>query len=194
MARHRNQPEEEIPLSAAKNATQFLIESMAGVGGGLLGLWFATTVITTPNNGDMPRWLTVLLGWLCFLFSILLVGMGVFALVRTARVSWRRDRLILGETDLSCVARDGQVLTQIPYDNIREVRLLEDEGLHNGPPDDRVAIVVIDPRRKDTILRKESPLAPDLDEGDAVLRDTYRLTPRSLYGKLLKRWRNREQA
>jgi hypothetical protein len=95
----------------------------------------------------------------------------------------------LGDTHLRCVARDGQVLTHVPYDNIEEIRFLKDEGFHNGPPDDRVAIILVDPEREDTILRKESPLEPDVEDADIVLRDCYQITPRKLYEKLVKRWR-----
>jgi hypothetical protein len=189
MGRLKDEQGEEILLSAGKNVTQFVIGSMAGVGGGLMGLWFAVHVITTPNDGDLPRWLTVLLGWLCSFFSVALVAVGVFTLGRTTRLMWRRDRLFLGDTHLRCVATDGQVLTQVPYDNIEEVRFLEDEGFHNGPPDDRVVIVLVDREREDTILRKESPLAPDVEDADVVFRDCYQITLRKLYEKLVKRWR-----
>jgi hypothetical protein len=189
MGRPKGEHGEEILLSAGKSMTQFVIGSMAGVGGGLMGLWFAVHVITTPNNGDLPRWLTVLPGWLCSLFSVALVAVGVFTLGRTTRLAWRRDRLFLGDTHLRCVARDGQVLTHVPYDNIEEIRFLKDEGFHNGPPDDRVAIILVDPEREDTILRKESPLGPDVEDADIVLRDCYQITPRKLYEKLVKRWR-----
>ncbi|MBY0232056.1 MAG: hypothetical protein K2W96_22460 [Gemmataceae bacterium] len=179
---------EEISLSSGKSATQFLIGVLVGLVGGPMGLWFAITVITTDNKGDMPRWLTVLLGWLCALFSLVLVAGGLFAIGAMARQVWRGDRLVLGETALSCLGRGGQVLTRIPYDNIAEVRFVLDEELHNGPRDDRVAILLIDRRREDTVLREESPLAGD-DEGDTVIQDRYRITPRKLYQKLVKRWK-----
>lgn len=166
-----------------------MIAGMVSVGG-LMGLWFAVHIITTPNNGDMPRSLTVLLGLLCSLFCLALMAVGAFGVARAAWLVWRRDRLFLGDTHLRCVTRDGKVLTLIPYDNIDEIRFLEDEGGHNGPPDDKVAIILINPRRKDTVLLKESPLAPDVEEANAVLRDCYRLPPGTLYKKLVKRWRN----
>ena len=52
-----------------------------------------------------------------------------------------------------------------------------------------VAITLINPKRQDTILLKESPLAPDIEDGDVILRDCYQIPPRTLYKKLLKKWR-----
>lgn len=180
---------EEIPLSGTKSGAQFLIGGFVGLIGGPMVLWFAITVITTDNKGDMPRWLSVILGWVCALSSLVLIAGGLFALGTMARQVARGDRLFLGETALSCLGRDGQVLTRIPYDNIAEVRFIEDEDYHHGPRDDRVAIRVIDPRRADTILKPESPLSGDEDEGDAVIQDRYRITPKKLHAKLVKRWR-----
>ncbi len=194
MARPDHELGEEVSLSAGKSAVQIFIGSVAGVAGGSLGLWFAVHVITTPNNGDMPRWLVVALGWLCALFSLLIVAAGVFALGREARLARQGARLFVGATQLTCVARDGEVLVRVPYDNIEDVRFLEDEGGHNGPPDDKVAITLIDPRREDTILRAGSPLEPDLDEGHVVLRDRYRVSPRRLHGMLVEGWRRGRRA
>ncbi|MGD9714124.1 MAG: hypothetical protein AB7V46_18995 [Thermomicrobiales bacterium] len=189
MERSKGEHGEEILLSTGKSITQFVIGSMAGVGGGLMGLWFSVHVITTPIDGDMPRWLAVLLGWLCSLFSVALVAIGVFTIGRTTRLMWRRDRLFLGDKHLRCVAQDGRVLIHVPYDNIEEIRFLQDEGFHHGPPDDRVAIILVDPGREDTILRKESSLELDDEEADIIFRDCYQITPRKLYEKLVKRWR-----
>src|SRR5437879_6575493 len=95
VARPENELGEEVSVSVGKNVTQFSIGSMAGVGGGLMGLLFGLHVVTTPNNGDLPRPLTVLLGLLCSLFSLALMAVGADTLVVAVRDLWSADRLYL---------------------------------------------------------------------------------------------------
>jgi hypothetical protein len=138
MDRPNDEHGEEIQLSGGKNTVQLVIGAVAGVGGGLLGLRFAVLVITTNIQGDMPRWVELPLGFLCGLFSLALLGMGVFTIGRAARLLSRRVRFYLDDTHLRCVSQDGEVLVHVPYDNIADIRFVEDEDYHHGPREEQL--------------------------------------------------------
>jgi hypothetical protein len=179
---------EEVMLSYGKSFGAFMIGFFVTVGG-LLGLWFAAGVFSKRNDLNVVLWL--LIGALCSLASLAVLAMGVFSLYQAVLLTWRRDRLFLGEQHLHCVSRDGKILTRIPYDNIDAIELLEEVRHSDNVVIEKVGITLIDPGREDTILLEESPLAPQGEENvDVLIRDFYRIPPKKLRKRLMNKWRN----
>lgn len=186
-----NQPElepgEEILLSYRKAlmaGCTVLVALTMGVLGVLISL---CTLLAWRAN--QVHWTLALFFGLGTLF------VGVCALIYTVLVGpalvmgvLRHDRLRIGEKALQCVARDGQILTHVPYDNIDEITLEEASKGEAGPPFFMVGITLIDPRHAGTILGERSPVCGE--EGyDVVIRDFYRKSPKQLYKKLRNKWK-----
>jgi hypothetical protein len=176
---------EEIRLSLRKAGTAgctVLVALVIGVVGPVLGVG----AYIAWRDGQfhwavaLPFGLLFFFVGICFLVYGLIVGFSVVVGV------WRSDRLLLGERSLQCIARDGKVLTRVPYDNIDEIMLVEEPDEAGGPPYRMVGIKLIDPANVDTILGERSPLIGE-DGYDVLIRDFYRVSPKKIYKKLLSR-------
>jgi hypothetical protein len=179
---------EEVPLSYWKNVQTFSMGLFALIPG-FFALWFAGALFADRNSRDLHWALMVLFSLLFSCGGLGFLGMAAFLARKAVWQVWRRDRLFLGENELLCVAQDGRVLTRIPYDNIEEITLMVEEGAFQGPPVYKVGVNLLDPGRKDTVLLAESPLAPHGEEKvDALIGDFYRIPPKKLYKKLLRKW------
>src|SRR5436305_1524739 len=94
---------------------------------------FIGTVLFVASVILFTGWYTGQVGWalsgfgspLAFLGGLACNAFGVLACASTVILWWRRRRLILGKESLQWVIGPDEVLTQVPFDNIRDVRAVE---------------------------------------------------------------------
>jgi hypothetical protein len=145
-------------------------------------------------DGQLHWAVALVVSPVALLFALASLALAAYLFWDTLRALWRRERLVLGKDVLQCVVGTGDVLDQVPYDNIRDMRVVQRQE-ESGPPYKVIGISLLQPGRADTVIRLTSHLAPvdEDDEFDVIIQDLYTLSPEKLHRKLTARWRKRLQ-
>jgi hypothetical protein len=184
---------DEVRLSVGKSLVRvfsgFTALLMAGI-----AFFMGIVAIVAWANGEFHWAVALVVSPVALLFALASLALAAYLFVDTLRALWRRERLVLGRDALQCVVGAGDVLDQVPYDNIQDMRVVERQE-ETGPPYKVIGLNLLQPGRADTVIRLNSHLAPvdEDDEFDVVIQDLYKLSPEKLHRKLTVRWRKRLQ-
>lgn len=115
---------------------------------------------------------------------VLMVCFGILTWRQLAR-QLNNERYIIGKTKLQWVMRDDELLGEIPYDNIRNIRLKAGKTGH-GSKLYTIAIWFIDPDREDTFIRGVGQAGENCDY---VISDWYEVDLPDFHKQLSKAWK-----